>query len=123
MLGSEKQSSGFGGNGGGFGALGSPSSRLYKKPLPTPPLIKPPVAQPNGPVPPWLMQSQVPAATLGGPIPGLQDYMMNLPQYGYFGLPGQQRPQSAMLGGQPQPPLPTGQHATGNWRAAMLGGF
>ena len=42
---------------------------------------------------PNLTASTVPAATLGGPIPGLQDYSVNLPSYGYFGAPGQSRPQ------------------------------
>lgn len=45
-------------------------------------------------------QQIVPAATLGGPTPGLSNYQMNLPQYGYFGAPGQVRPnRAASLGG------------------------
>jgi hypothetical protein len=85
-------------------------------------------AAPAAPTPPWLMKSTVPAATLGGPIPGLQDYMVNMPSYGYFGQPGQVRPpQSAMLSGV-QPPAPAqamGQRqAPNDWRRAlMLGGF
>jgi len=86
----------FGGNGGGFGAMGSPSAKNYK-PLPmAAPKVKPqaPAAGPN------LMRSFVPAAMLGqAGIPGLQDYMLNLPSYGYFGLPGQVRPQSMIMGG------------------------
>lgn len=90
---------------------------------------RPKPAAPAAPTPPWLQQQTVPAATLGGPIPGLQDYMLNLPQYGYFGQPGQVRPQSMMLGGQP-PAQPLAMPPTGprtpppDWRRAMmLSGF
>jgi hypothetical protein len=87
--------SGFGGgNGGGFGAMGSPSAKNYK-PLPVPPMVKPKAPAPG----PNLMRSFVPAAMLGQQIPGLQDYMLNLPSYGYFGQPGQMRPQSMIMGG------------------------
>jgi len=90
--------SGFGGgfgNGGGFGAMGSPSSPAYK-PLPIAPKVKPKAPAPG----PSLMRSFVPAAMLGqAGIPGLGNYQLNLPSYGYFGLPGQMRPLSAILGG------------------------
>jgi hypothetical protein len=47
-----------------------------------------------------LGQQTVPAATLGGPVPGLGNYQMQAPAYGYFGQPGQVRPpRAAMLGG------------------------
>ena len=53
---------------------------------------KPKPATPAAPAGPNLTLSTVPAATLGGPIPGLGDYTLNLPAYQYYGAPGQVRP-------------------------------
>ncbi len=91
-----------GGNGGagGFGAMGSPSAANYRPPVP---MMPKPTSAAQQNLPPWLMQQMVPGAMLGGQIQGLQDYSVNLPQYSYFGQPGQTRP--AMFGGQmPQAP-------------------
>jgi hypothetical protein len=65
--------------------------------MPTPTAPQAPAAAPQ--TPPGLAPQTVPAATLGGPVPGLADYKMNAPAYGYFGLPGQKRPTAASLGG------------------------
>jgi hypothetical protein len=65
--------------------------------MPTPTAPQAPATAPQ--TPPGLAPQTVPAATLGGPVPGLADYKMNAPAYGYFGLPGQKRPTAASLGG------------------------